>query len=142
MLERLFSALSIFLKPFNPLKIRHAEKMPTEKSGHFSFRTQILSACRKYGSRKWARNVGLIGDILSPRVKPVTRWLGREGSNLRMSVPKTDALPLGDAPIHLETQKLHNSYYNGKCLFLNNQKNLLTCQPFIEGAASHCVIFS
>ena len=25
-------------------------------------------------------------------------WLGREGSNLRMSVPKTDALPLGDAP--------------------------------------------
>ena len=26
------------------------------------------------------------------------RWLGREGSNLRMSVPKTDALPLGDAP--------------------------------------------
>ncbi len=25
-------------------------------------------------------------------------WLGRKDSNLRMSVPKTDALPLGDAP--------------------------------------------
>ena len=25
-------------------------------------------------------------------------WLGRQGSNLGMSVPKTDALPLGDAP--------------------------------------------
>ena len=26
------------------------------------------------------------------------RWLGRQDSNLGMSVPKTDALPLGDAP--------------------------------------------
>ncbi len=26
-------------------------------------------------------------------------WLGRQDSNLGMSVPKTDALPLGDAPI-------------------------------------------
>jgi hypothetical protein len=25
-------------------------------------------------------------------------WLGREDSNLRMPVPKTGALPLGDAP--------------------------------------------
>lgn len=25
-------------------------------------------------------------------------WLGRQDSNLGMSVPKTDALPLGDAP--------------------------------------------
>ncbi len=28
-------------------------------------------------------------------------WLGREDSNLRMSIPKTDALPLGDAPTGL-----------------------------------------
>ncbi|GMU18906.1 MAG: hypothetical protein AMXMBFR12_00980 [Candidatus Babeliales bacterium] len=28
-------------------------------------------------------------------------WLGRKDSNLRMSVPKTDALPLGDAPVNL-----------------------------------------
>ena len=28
----------------------------------------------------------------------VCSWLGRQGSNLGMSVPKTDALPLGDAP--------------------------------------------
>ena len=27
------------------------------------------------------------------------RWLGRQGSNLRMTVPKTVALPLGDAPL-------------------------------------------
>jgi hypothetical protein len=27
------------------------------------------------------------------------QWLGRQDSNLGMSVPKTDALPLGDAPI-------------------------------------------
>src|SRR5687767_824950 len=26
------------------------------------------------------------------------RWLGRQDSNLRMPVPKTGALPLGDAP--------------------------------------------
>jgi hypothetical protein len=45
-----------------------------------------------------ARNVGLLGDILSPRVKPVTRWLGRQDSNLGMAVPKTAALPLGYAP--------------------------------------------
>jgi hypothetical protein len=25
-------------------------------------------------------------------------WLGRQDSNLRMTVPKTVALPLGDAP--------------------------------------------
>ena len=28
----------------------------------------------------------------------VMRWLGRQDSNLRMPVPKTGALPLGDAP--------------------------------------------
>ena len=26
-------------------------------------------------------------------------WLGRQGSNLRMPVPKTGALPLGDDPL-------------------------------------------
>lgn len=26
-------------------------------------------------------------------------WLGRQDSNLRMLVPKTSALPLGDAPL-------------------------------------------
>ena len=29
---------------------------------------------------------------------PLKDWLGRQDSNLGMSVPKTDALPLGDAP--------------------------------------------
>ena len=27
------------------------------------------------------------------------RWLGRQDSNLRMAVPKTAALPLGDTPL-------------------------------------------
>gem|GEM_PF-6507280 len=29
----------------------------------------------------------------------IISWLGRQDSNLRMLVPKTSALPLGDAPI-------------------------------------------
>jgi hypothetical protein len=32
-------------------------------------------------------------------LKSWRKWLGREDSNLRMAVPKTAALPLGDAPI-------------------------------------------
>lgn len=28
-------------------------------------------------------------------------WLGREDSNLRMTIPKTVALPLGDVPIYV-----------------------------------------
>ena len=36
---------------------------------------------------KWGRSDTLLG-----------RWLGRQDSNLRMTVPKTVALPLGDAP--------------------------------------------
>jgi hypothetical protein len=86
-------------------KIRHAEKVPSERSDDFGSRIQFLSACRKWVWLKRARNVGLFRDILSSRVKPVTSWLGREGSNLRMSVPKTDALPLGDAPIPREPGK-------------------------------------
>ena len=30
--------------------------------------------------------------------RPGKVWLGRQDSNLRMPVPKTGALPLGDAP--------------------------------------------
>lgn len=29
----------------------------------------------------------------------ISAWLGRQGSNLRMLVPKTSALPLGHAPL-------------------------------------------
>jgi hypothetical protein len=38
--------------------------------------------------------------ILSDQVEVSTRkcWLGRQDSNLGMPVPKTGALPLGDAP--------------------------------------------
>ena len=45
-----------------------------------------------------ARNAGLTGQFLSMCGGSLCRWLGREGSNLRMAVPKTAALPLGDAP--------------------------------------------
>jgi hypothetical protein len=31
-------------------------------------------------------------------IAAVARWLGREDSNLRMTEPKSVALPLGDAP--------------------------------------------
>ena len=41
------------------------------------------------------------GYSLNPAKQPIrdrTGWLGRQDSNLRMPVPKTGALPLGDAP--------------------------------------------
>lgn len=30
----------------------------------------------------------------------IDEWLGREDSNLRMTIPKTVALPLGDVPMY------------------------------------------
>ncbi len=36
-------------------------------------------------------------------------WLGRQDSNLGMPVPKTGALPLGDAPTELTKYKLAKS---------------------------------
>jgi hypothetical protein len=38
---------------------------------------------------------------------PPLNWLGRQDSNLRMPVPKTSALPLGYAPIHLLWMSAH-----------------------------------
>ena len=35
-------------------------------------------------------------------------WLGRQDSNLGMAVPKTAALPLGDAPIACRKRGLHS----------------------------------
>ncbi len=49
----------------------------------------------------------------------VFKILGREDSNLRMAVPKTAALPLGDAPSYL------NYYY-----ILYNNLFLFFCQFF------------
>jgi hypothetical protein len=45
-------------------------------------------------------------------------WLGREGSNLRMAVPKTAALPLGDAPtvtatLYRRKERHHNRKRRG-----------------------------
>lgn len=42
----------------------------------------------------------VMGGGTAPAAVPsfVRGWLGRQDSNLGMSVPKTDALPLGDAP--------------------------------------------
>ena len=47
--------------------------------------------------RFWNKGLRLV-DTAQRRDGFYGNWLGREGSNLRMSVPKTDALPLGDAP--------------------------------------------
>lgn len=44
-----------------------------------------------------ALSTGQSEGIVTSKGHPV--WLGRQDSNLGMSVPKTDALPLGDAPI-------------------------------------------
>ena len=55
------------------------------------------------------RRIDLIGIVIDVRMeiadhcfgyrRPILRiWLGRQDSNLRMPVPKTGALPLGDAP--------------------------------------------
>ena len=48
-----------------------------------------------------------------PAYLVVATWLGREDSNLRMSVPKTDALPLGDAPTACDPARDHNTAGSG-----------------------------
>src|SRR4051794_16711611 len=47
------------------------------------------------------RNLAATANALQGRLahdQTTGMWLGRQDSNLGMSVPKTDALPLGDAP--------------------------------------------
>src|SRR5690349_13185074 len=39
-----------------------------------------------------------VGGLKLRSKADVVEWLGRQDSNLRMPVPKTGALPLGDAP--------------------------------------------
>ena len=75
-----FLTASKTLKQLSDSQIRHAEEMPSERNGYFSIGIQILSACRKWLWRRMARNVGLFRSILSPRVKPVTRWLCAQSS--------------------------------------------------------------
>ena len=58
--------------------------------------------------------MGLLGDILSRRVKRVTEWLGWLDSNQRMAVPKTAALPLGDTPVIQEGLKIIKTTHKGK----------------------------
>ena len=49
-------------------------------------------------SQKDPNNRGQIGfESISPGLCSI--WLGRRDSNPRMSAPKADALPLGDAPL-------------------------------------------
>ena len=40
---------------------------------------------------------------IGERTRAARNWLGRQDSNLRMPVPKTGALPLGDAPMRKRT---------------------------------------
>lgn len=52
-------------------------------------------------------------------------WLGRKDSNLRMSAPKTDALPLGDAPVKSKEFLNYNFFqcttFNGPCILRNHR---------------------
>lgn len=51
-----------------------------------------------YGQPLWGVYLILYSVLLGCRVPRKTSKLGWKDSNLRMSVPKTDALPLGDTP--------------------------------------------
>jgi site-specific DNA recombinase len=56
----------------------------------------VLSNLRVEGEK-------VLWDVIKPfdlitKSSDCNLWLGREDSNLRMTVPKTVALPLGDAP--------------------------------------------
>ena len=75
------------------------QKGDLRKAGFWGWKWGFLTACRKTLCANTAGLAAMIGIVFSVREKVVTEWLGREGSNLRMSVPKTDALPLGDHPI-------------------------------------------
>jgi hypothetical protein len=52
-------------------------------------------------------------------------WLGRQDSNLGMSVPKTDALPLGDAPTAAVFSRWHARLQGGSDGF---------CKPLFAAA--------
>lgn len=57
-------------------------------------------------------------------------WLGREGSNLRMSVPKTDALPLGDAPTIMQRDRLSQSEWKRKLPKLPLERKSRICRLY------------
>ena len=59
-------------------------------------------------------------------------WLGRQDSNLRMPVPKTGALPLGDAPSHRLNGRLAAFIEEGKGLAAGNA----LCDPYKNHAPS------
>jgi hypothetical protein len=53
---------------------------------------------------------------------PLSLWLGREDSNLRMQGPKPCAFPLGDAPLtitHDPLPVIHEGKINGAARVLN-----------------------
>ena len=48
----------------------------------------------RIAERHWMKKVAKCHECAAAKLC----WLGRQDSNLRMPVPKTGALPLGDAP--------------------------------------------
>ncbi len=66
-----------------------------------------------------------------------TPWLGRQDSNLRMPVPKTGALPLGDAPLRIAlTRDLPDLYLiiiQDLCKFFNFSVKLALIVAFCFG---------
>ncbi len=55
------------------------------------------------------------------------RWLGRQDSNLRMPIPKTGALPLGDAPSWCVARFVKKLSYAVKPFLQQNQENQHAC---------------
>src|SRR4029078_4117612 len=68
-------------------------------------------------------------------------WLGRQDSNLRMPVPKTGALPLGDAPAGVRANARGGAAYSPslplgtpRCLAARPRKRSGGLQPFADGS--------
>ena len=71
---------------------------PLRKRGDLAQRPAFSARDKRRRHKKTRGTAGLRGWFSLPCGKGKTRWLGRLDSNQRMAVPKTAALPLGDAP--------------------------------------------
>ena len=80
---------------------RHTGNFATEKNAIFYADFSHLSGVARNESSKKAAVCAVSAQIKNRLKSMGCRWLGRLDSNQRMAVPKTAALPLGDAPIAL-----------------------------------------
>ena len=77
----------------------HTENFATEKNAIFHAGFAHLSGVAINKSSKKPAVCGLLREIKYSLESIGCGWLGRLDSNQRMAVPKTAALPLGDAPM-------------------------------------------